>query len=284
MASRVAYLLNPVEEQRFSRCSGPWPQSPFDGAMTLAANASKIIHSRKGIGSHCCNDLRHDCVPELAIGLGVRHCDIPNAFDSGVEPHQACAFQWCQSSWSSSWPAIDEYFRAVLVITGAQGPCDIFRVIVRCDHPEPKPVAFASMLVSVILQVCPKLFAEDVLFVNLFVGFEDVIDRWPLLRGCGKAEWLFSASEDSTIEADDEDSFPMLGNPSSGIDDLRVHLVVEFVEFRPDDLPGAALVMGLEVLDVLENEDRGTLLGDDVADPEEEVPLAFTLETMLLAQ
>src|SRR5690606_12637108 len=89
----------------------------------------------------------------------------------------------------------------------------------------------------------------------------------------GEAEALILA------EADDENSLAMLGRPVAAVDDTEVDRIAEFFgQDVLDGLEGLALVMADEVADVLEQEGRRAMVGDDARDIIEQRALGLVLE------
>jgi len=76
----------------------------------------------------------------------------------------------------------------------------------------------------------------------------------------------------------------MLGDPSTGIDDLRKDVVAEVLEAALDDPPGVSTIVGGEVLDVLEKHHGRLLRLDGSADREEQISLVRIIEAVEAAQ
>ena len=167
----------------------------------------------------------------------------------------------------------DEDFRAVLVVAGAEGAGSVFLR----DKAEAETVSGGLVLPGVILEVLPQVVGERV-FVR-HVGVEDAFE----LRPFG---WEFGELEVAPrLEPDEENALAVLRHHAPGVNDLVINGVAKLLGERAvDDLKGAALVMPLEVLDVLQHKGGRLVEADDAGEVEEEVALLLVLETMLAAE
>src|SRR4051794_30940853 len=109
------------------------------------------------------NHRNYDGVPELLVGLCVRHW-----YNKFVRvAHEPRAFARCEATWLI-FLGLDKDFRAVLVITGAQSAGRVLGT----ELAEAEAVAKSLMLLGVFLQVFPKVRRQRVLVVYC-PGFED---------------------------------------------------------------------------------------------------------------
>ena len=109
-------------------------------------------------------------------------------------------------------------------------------------------------------------------------------------RKAGPLSWIrhlhFGEVEVTAIpDPDNEDALAVLGHERTCVDHAHGDVVAEILgEHAADDLKSPALVMTLEVLDVLQQECLRPLLRDNPGDVEEQGALSLILEPVLPAK
>jgi hypothetical protein len=133
------------------------------------------------------------------------------------------------------------------------------------------------MFLRVVLEVLPEVVGERV-FGRHF-GVEDGFEFRPVL---GEVRELEVAPG---FEADEEDALAVLRHHAPRVNDPVIDGVAEFLGERAvDDLEGAALIVPLEVLHVLQHEGGRLVEADDGGEVEEQVALLHVVEAVLAAE
>ena len=91
-------------------------------------------------------------------------------------------------------------------------------------------------------------------------------------------------AKDFLVEANDVNTFSMLRHPAGGIDHLVKDRVFQFLEGVLDDAPGPALVVRLNIFDVLQEQHRRSFVFDDRREMEKQVALGSALEPVRVSE
>src|SRR6185436_8848681 len=91
-------------------------------------------------------------------------------------------------------------------------------------------------------------------------------------------------SENPFIKTDDVHALAVLRHPCRGVDYFIEDDVVEFFQSSLDDGPRATCVMTLEVLDVLQKDDRGASVLYDCGEVKEQIALILVLEAVSMTK
>ena len=161
------------------------------GTTTELPNWRYACVSETGIRNRSCGRASSSSVGSTWCGFGnpIRRAHSTGVSRRGIAPS-----------------GVDEDLRAVLVITGTEGPRDV----VAASEAEPEPVSRLAVLLGVGLQVFPKVRRQYVLAID--PRLEDV----PQDRSTGgrnRREHEPLAAEDIAPQADHERSLPVLRNP-----------------------------------------------------------------------
>ncbi|MNZ88641.1 hypothetical protein D3C78_1075370 [compost metagenome] len=185
-------------------------------------------------------------------------------------------------------------FGAVLVVPGRQGAGHI--VLAVDAEAKAKAVTGCLVLIGVGLQVVPELFGQGVPLrdrgrvtfgeggFGLLVAIFRVQDVAQYRRFFGENQ-LVEVERHVLAEAHDEDAFAVLGHPVLRVDNPVVDVITQLVpQGFHDGLEGAALVVPLQVLHVLQQESSRAVVRDDTGHVEEQGALRLVLEAVGAAQ
>ena len=100
----------------------------------------------------------------MSVGLGVRDRYPELRLAGFLETHQPRTFPRGKATWTPT-PLLDQYFRAVFVVTGGKGAGHI----VRTEQGIAEPVSPNSCVFSCSPSSSPQMFGECVLGVNFFI-------------------------------------------------------------------------------------------------------------------
>ena len=152
------------------------------------------------------------------------------------------------------------------------------------------------MFFLVVLQIAPQLIGQRVLVqhssglvieVLVTIGFNIWLVLVPMedftqqVRPFGRQIDHSPVEDDRIAKAHDEDPLPVLGHEMRTVDHLAMNLITQFLTERSlNHIERAAFVVGLKVLDVLQQERLGALLINDAGHVKEQGALRFVLEAV----
>lgn len=172
----------------------------------------------------------------------------------------------------------NQNLRSILVVAGAQSPGDS----IQFRHAEAKAVARRLVFCGVVPKVFPEVVGQVVF--GRRIRLQNVAETG-LAGGWRRRELeRHVVAKDPPVKADDEDAFAVLGHPRCRVDHFGEDEVLHLLQRRANDLPGATLVVRLEVFHVFEKENGRALGVDDRCQVKEQCALCCILEAVWTAE